>query len=44
MVLFLFENNKVLGYPNIQLLSPMKPQVAYWKEHTWFIITYLIMQ
>ena len=39
MLLFLFENNKVLSYPDIQSLSPLKPQVAYRKEHTWFIIT-----
>ena len=39
MLLFLFENNKVLSYPDIQLLSRLKPQVAYRKEHTWFIIT-----
>ena len=44
MLLFLFENNKVLRYPDIQLLSPLKPQVAYRKEHTWFIITWSIMQ
>ena len=38
------KNNKVLTYPDIQLLSPQKLQVAYWKEHTWFIITWSIMQ
>ena len=27
MLLFLFENSKVLSYANIQLLSPLKPQV-----------------
>ena len=44
MLLFLFENNKVLSYPDIQSLSPLKPQVAYRKEHAWFIITWSIMQ
>ena len=33
-----------LSYPDIQLLSPLKPQVAYRKEHTWFVITWSIMQ
>ena len=44
MLLFLFENNIVLSYTDIQLLSPLKPQVAYRKAHTWFIITWSIMQ
>ena len=35
MLLFVFENNKVLSYPNIQLLSPLKPQVAFRKEHSY---------
>ena len=39
MLLFLFKNNKVLSYPDIQLLSHLKSQVAYRKEHIWFIIT-----
>ena len=43
MLLFLFKDNKVLSYPDIQLLSPLKPQVVYRKEHTWFIITSSIM-
>ena len=34
MLLFLFENNKVLSYPDIKSLSPLKPQVADRKEHT----------
>ena len=33
MLLFLFENNKVLSYTDIQLLSHLKPRVAYQKEH-----------
>ena len=32
MLLFLFKNNKVLSYPDIQLLSPLKPKVAYRKN------------
>ena len=44
MLLFLFENNKVLSYPDIHLLSPLKLQVAYRKEYTWFIVTWSIMQ
>ena len=39
MLLFLFENNKVLSYPDIHLLSRLKPHVAYRKEHIWFIIS-----
>ena len=39
MLLFLLENTRVLSYPDIQLLSPLKPLVAYRKEHTWFIIS-----
>ena len=41
MLLFLFENNKVLSYPVIQLLSPLKPQVperTYMVYNTWPIM------
>ena len=39
MLLFLFENNKVLSYPDIQLLSPLEPQVP---EKAYLVYHYLI--
>ena len=41
MLLFLLENNKVLSYHGIQLLIPLKPQVANQKEHS-LVYHYLI--
>ena len=34
MLLFLFQNNKVLIYPDIQLLRPLQPQV---RERTYMV-------
>ena len=38
-MLLLFENVKVLSYHDIQLLSPLKPQVP---ERTYLVYYYLI--
>ena len=37
MLFFLFKNNKVLIYPDIQLLSHLQRQVS--EKHAWFNIT-----